>query len=244
MTRCHIALGGNLGDVRATFAAALDRLARNDIEVTAVSRLYSTPPMGAAAGGTFLNAAATIETALAPLALLDRLLEAEAALGRVRKVHWGPRPVDLDLIFYGDVVVDAPRLRIPHPAAWFRRFVLDPLLDIAADAVHPETGESVAALRDRLLPRPLRIAVDAPPGSADRIAAALREAATDVEIVPAGATPALTIGAGAGGPSVVSRSASVPADGTEAEAVRAVLAAALASPEPREHGEWEIGNGE
>ena len=232
MTRCHIALGGNLGDVRATFAAALERLTGPDLEVTAVSRSYATPPMGAAAGDTFLNAAATVETWLAPIALLDRLLETEADLGRTRKVHWGPRPIDLDLILYGDAVIDTPRLRVPHPATWFRRFVLDPLVDIAANVVHPETGETAATLRDRLLPRPLRIAVDALPDSAARVTAVLRETA-EVEPVSPGAAPVFTIRAD-GPTSAKARVISVRPDGNEPGAVRALLAAALGVPRPIE----------
>ena len=231
MTLCRIALGGNEGDVSAAFAAALRRLEGPDLWVTAVSRLYATPPMGADAGGAFLNAAATVNTSLAPLALLDRLLAAEDALGRVRTVRWGPRSIDLDLILYGDAVIDVPRLRVPHPAAWHRRFVLDPLCDIAPDALHPETGETIAALRDRLVPRPLPVAVDADGDGAKAAIATLRETAGAVAIVPRESEPAFTIRVGSDGASTVGRVIAVPADAV-AEAVRAIVAAAVGVPEP------------
>lgn len=160
MTRCHIALGGNLGDVWATFAAALGRLRSDDLRVVAVSSLYTTHPMGADAGGPFLNAAAAIETTLDPLPLLDRLLAIEDQLGRRREMRWGPRAIDLDLVFYGDEVIRHPRLRVPHPGCWYRRFVLDPLEEIAPDAVHGESGETIRSLKTRLLSRPVHVACD------------------------------------------------------------------------------------
>ncbi|MBA3313896.1 MAG: 2-amino-4-hydroxy-6-hydroxymethyldihydropteridine diphosphokinase, partial [Planctomycetaceae bacterium] len=131
----------------AAFAAALRRLDGSDLRVGAVSRIYSTPPMGSAAGGPFSNAAASIETSLDPIALLDRLLSVEDAMGRSRDVRWGPRSLDLDLIFYGSQIIDSPRLRVPHPGCWYRRFVLDPLDEVAPHAIHPETGQTVRELR-------------------------------------------------------------------------------------------------
>jgi 2-amino-4-hydroxy-6-hydroxymethyldihydropteridine diphosphokinase len=160
MTLCHIALGGNLGDVGATFAAALEQLSSDDLRVVAVSRLYATPPMGAEAGSTFLNAAASIETSLDPLPLLDRLLAVEDRLGRRREKRWGPRAIDLDLIFFGTEIVQHPRLQVPHPDCWYRRFVLDPLDEIAPEAVHPQAGETVHSLKTRLLARPFAVGCD------------------------------------------------------------------------------------
>lgn len=232
MTRCLIALGGNVGDVPATFAAALRRLAGPDLRVAAVSRLFETPPMGVNAGGTFLNAAAAIETALDAASLLDRLLAAEDAFGRVRTVRWGPRAIDLDLILYGHAVIDTPRLRVPHPAAWYRRFVLDPLCDIAGDVVHPEAGVTFAALRERLTIRPLPIAVDGPAGAAARVIEMLRQTPAEIAVVAADGGPAVTIRVGRGGGSAAERVAGVVADGCEADAIRALLAAVLGVPRP------------
>lgn len=232
MTRCLIALGGNVGDVPETFAAALRRLAGPDLRVTAVSRLFETPPMGVNAGGTFLNAAAAVEAALDAASLLDRLLAAEDALGRVRTVHWGPRPIDLDLILFGEEVIDTPQLHVPHPAAWYRRFVLDPLCDIAGEVVHPEAVATFAALRERLAVRPLPIAVDGPAAAMARVVEVLRRASSEVVVVPSDAGPALSIRVGETGRSAAGRIVGIPADGNEADAVRALVAAVFGVPRP------------
>ncbi len=154
----HIALGGNIGDVRETFSRALRLLSQREISVVQVSRTYRTTPVGDRAGNSFLNAAAAIETSLEPHSLLDRLQEVELALGRTRETRWGPRPIDLDLILCGDRVIEESRLTVPHPAAWYRRFVLDPLVELAANVVHPVKKQTIRELRDRLMPRPLQIA--------------------------------------------------------------------------------------
>ncbi|MCH7685840.1 MAG: 2-amino-4-hydroxy-6-hydroxymethyldihydropteridine diphosphokinase [Planctomycetes bacterium] len=160
MPRSFIALGGNLGPVSETFQNALERL-DNDPRVTVqrISRFYRTAPVGDDAGGEFLNAAAEIETDLEPIPLLDLLLSVETEFGRNREIHWGPRTLDLDLILYGEEIIDLPRLRVPHPACWYRRFVLDPLSEIAADVIHPEKGISIGQLRSRLLKKPFRVGI-------------------------------------------------------------------------------------
>jgi 2-amino-4-hydroxy-6-hydroxymethyldihydropteridine diphosphokinase len=160
MPRCHIALGGNVGDVETAFQTALAGLtADNPAIVTRVSSICRTRPVGPRSGGEFLNAAAEIDTSLEPLQLLDVLKECERRAGRAEGHLWAPRPLDLDLIFYADQVIEHPRLSVPHPACWYRRFVLDPLDEIAADVRHPVKGISVRELRARLLARPLRIAL-------------------------------------------------------------------------------------
>jgi len=158
MPRCYISLGANLGDVVATFDRSLERLADSPgMEIVAVSRYHQTAPIGDQAGAEFLNAAAAIETSLSPEALLDRLQSIESELGRARTIRWGPRTLDLDLVFYGSRIIESPRLTVPHPAAWYRRFVLAPLVEIAPHVVHPERLADVQTLQDRLLVRPLPI---------------------------------------------------------------------------------------
>jgi 2-amino-4-hydroxy-6-hydroxymethyldihydropteridine diphosphokinase len=156
MPRCYLSLGGNLGPVRNAFNDALARLAAAPgTSVIAVTRFHRTEPVGPDAGGEFLNAAAEIDTPLSPLELLDSLQSIELALGRQRTIRWGPRPIDLDLIFYGSEIIDLPQLVVPHPAAWYRRFVLDPLVEIAPHFVHPERQADIRTLHARLLARPL-----------------------------------------------------------------------------------------
>ncbi len=158
MPRCFLSLGGNIGRVEETFDRARECLdADPQVTLGRVSRVYRTAAVGDAAGADFLNAAAGIETELPPLELLDVLQSIEAKLGRTRSIRWGPRSLDLDLILYGDRQIEIPRLQVPHPACWYRRFVLDPLCEIAADVVHPATGATFCELRRRLLARPFRV---------------------------------------------------------------------------------------
>ncbi|MBS7458711.1 2-amino-4-hydroxy-6-hydroxymethyldihydropteridine diphosphokinase [Coralloluteibacterium stylophorae] len=142
--RAFIGLGGNLGDVAATFEAALARLeARPGCRVALRSRNYRTPPWGEPGQPDFLNAVAALETLLAPAALLDALLEIERAHGRDRSrevPRWGPRTLDLDLLVHGDVVCDTPALTLPHPRLHERAFVLVPLAEIAPDLDVPGYG--------------------------------------------------------------------------------------------------------
>lgn len=150
MTRAYIALGANLGQLLETLrwaAAALSRLGT----VTEVSALYRTAPVGGPPGQPdYLNAVLALETALPPLALLDGLQAIEAEAGRTRTVRWEARTLDLDLLLYGDELIHLPRLKVPHPLAWERGFVLAPLADLAPQLSHPVTGEKVAAALARV----------------------------------------------------------------------------------------------
>jgi 2-amino-4-hydroxy-6-hydroxymethyldihydropteridine diphosphokinase len=160
MPDCLISLGGNSGPVAAAFDEALARLqSASDCRVVAVSRFHETAAVGDRAGAGFLNAAAKLETELAPLSLLDKLQTVELELGRTRSIHWGPRTLDLDLLFYDSQIINSPRLVVPHPAAWYRRFVLDPVVEIARWFVHPMKQVDMGTLRDRLLGRPLRVSL-------------------------------------------------------------------------------------
>lgn len=160
MPCCYLALGGNTGTVETTFQRALEQLADHPrVRLGQMSTLHRFDAVGAQAGSEFLNAAAEVCTEMPAVELLDLMQSVETALQRRREIHWGPRTLDLDLILYGQEIVAEPRLRVPHPAAWYRRFVLDPLVEIAADAIHPVRQLSIASLRDRLLPRPLPVAL-------------------------------------------------------------------------------------
>jgi 2-amino-4-hydroxy-6-hydroxymethyldihydropteridine diphosphokinase len=132
----YLSLGGNLGDPAAAMGAALRMLdADPEVEVLAVSSLYRTPPWGRVDQPDFLNVAAAVSTRLAPRALLDLCLEAERRLKRVRLERWGPRLIDIDILMFGDLVLDEPGLEIPHPRMLERAFVLAPLAEIAPSLV-------------------------------------------------------------------------------------------------------------
>jgi 2-amino-4-hydroxy-6-hydroxymethyldihydropteridine diphosphokinase len=133
-----LGLGGNVGDVRATLEEAVALFADGkDVTLTARSCDYSTPPWGVEGQPPFVNLAIAVETTLSPRALLTRALDVERTLGRDRShaERWGPRPVDIDLLAYDDLVLDEPGLTLPHPRLFERAFVLVPLAEIAPDRV-------------------------------------------------------------------------------------------------------------
>ena len=133
-----IALGGNVGDARATFDQAIARLCADAVvRLVARSSDYRTPPWGVTDQPPFINAVIAVATALSPHALLARMLECERAFGRDRahEQRWGPRTIDLDLIAYGDVDLHDTDLTLPHPRLFERAFVLVPLAEIAPDRV-------------------------------------------------------------------------------------------------------------
>lgn len=148
--RAYVGLGANLGDREATIRRAVELLGKVEgVDVVAVSTLRETEPWGPVEQPPYLNGVAVVETRLEPRALLDVLLDVERRLGRVRVPleRWGPRTVDLDLLLYGDVVVDEPGLGVPHPRLHERRFVLEPLAELAPDAVVPGLGTVAELLR-------------------------------------------------------------------------------------------------
>ncbi|HET6441666.1 MAG TPA: 2-amino-4-hydroxy-6-hydroxymethyldihydropteridine diphosphokinase [Phycisphaerae bacterium] len=148
MTTVYLGLGSNLGDRRRNLETALDALrAHPQIAVTAVSSFLETEPVGGPTGQPpYLNGAAEIATDLDPHALLALLKTIERDLGRTAGVRWGPREIDLDILLCGNTILDTGALTIPHPRMRERRFVLEPLAEIAPDVRDPVTGGTVRKL--------------------------------------------------------------------------------------------------
>ena len=142
MTVAYVGVGANVGQREETLRRAVELLREADgVDVLAVSQLRETEPVGVVDQPPFLNGAVEIETARTPRDLLDLLLEIERSLGRVRAERWGPRTIDLDLLVYGDEIVDEPGLRVPHPRLHERRFALEPLAELQPDVEVPGRGE-------------------------------------------------------------------------------------------------------
>lgn len=140
MTRAFLGLGSNLGDREAHLAAAVDRLVA--VGLVRVSPIYETDPVGGPEQGAYLNLVAELDTDLSPRQLLSVCARLEAAAERVRDERWGPRTLDVDVLWIESVEVDEPDLVVPHPRMWERRFVLAPLRDLAPDVV---SEQAVAA---------------------------------------------------------------------------------------------------
>jgi 2-amino-4-hydroxy-6-hydroxymethyldihydropteridine diphosphokinase len=172
MRVCWIGIGGNLGNSHGVFDAAWDELAQQpDLQLGLCSGIYHTSPVGQYAGDTFSNAVFSLSTTLEPLRLLTRLQAVEISLGRKKNVRWGSRPIDLDILFVDDLVIDEPQLKVPHRAAWYRRFVIDPMYEVVPALRHPAFNQTIAELKARLSTRPLIVtSLDAQVASLDDVA--------------------------------------------------------------------------
>lgn len=145
----YIALGTNLGDRPANLRAAL-RALPTAVTIIEESPVYETPPWGYKDQPAFLNMVIKAETDLEPESLLKYLKQLEAELGREQNFRWGPRLIDLDILFYDDLAIDTPPLVIPHPRLHERAFVLVPLMDIAPNFVHPKIQKQINELASEI----------------------------------------------------------------------------------------------
>jgi 2-amino-4-hydroxy-6-hydroxymethyldihydropteridine diphosphokinase len=144
MTRVFIGLGSNLGDRERFIRQAVEEIARMpETRLVRVSSLYDSEPVGVQDQPVFLNAVGIFETELEPRELLWHLQLVERRLGRVRAKRWGPRTVDLDILLYGDLVIEQEDLVVPHPELENRAFVLIPLFELDPELVHPGTGQKI-----------------------------------------------------------------------------------------------------
>ncbi|MGV8059427.1 MAG: 2-amino-4-hydroxy-6-hydroxymethyldihydropteridine diphosphokinase [Smithellaceae bacterium] len=148
---CYIGIGSNLGDALQNCKDAVNKISRiNKIQLTEMSSFYKSEPVGMENQDWFVNAVVEIKTKLAACDLLHVLQSIENEMGRKREIKGGPRIIDLDLLFYGQDVIDKADLKVPHPGIHKRRFVLEPLNEIVSYFIHPAFGVSVRGLNDRL----------------------------------------------------------------------------------------------
>lgn len=146
--RVFLSLGSNLGDRMGQLEAALAELQTEGIRIVRRSSFYETEPVEVAKQPDFINVVCEVETRLDPQGLLERCLAIEGRLGRKRGRRRSPRPIDIDLLFFGDTILQSERLVLPHPRLYRRNFVLVPLEEIAADFRDPVTSKSIAQLRE------------------------------------------------------------------------------------------------
>lgn len=150
-TIAYLLLGGNLGDRKRNLELAIQLLNKEAGKVSAVSSIYETAAWGMTEQPDFLNQAVKLETNLAPLQLLDKMLEIEQQLGRIRKDKWGERLIDIDLILFGEEIIDVEnKLQVPHPHMQSRNFVMKPLAEIAPNAYHPVFGKTILEILENI----------------------------------------------------------------------------------------------
>jgi 2-amino-4-hydroxy-6-hydroxymethyldihydropteridine diphosphokinase len=145
----YLGLGSNLGDRKANLQAAIEGI-EPVARLLAASPIYQTPPWGYFAQPDFLNQVIRVETNQSPSELLVYMKDLETRLGRTATVRYGPRTIDIDILFYDDLILDEPGLTIPHPRIQGRAFVLVPLADLAPDMLHPLEGKTISAMLEQV----------------------------------------------------------------------------------------------
>lgn len=149
----YLLLGSNLGNSKEILDKAIELLTEKIGVIISQSKDYETKPWGVTDQPDFLNLAIAIHTKLKPLEILEQTQSIENQLGRVRKEKWGARLIDIDIMFYGDEIIDEPNLKVPHPLIQERDFALIPLSEIAPNFVHPVLGKTVLELSESLIER-------------------------------------------------------------------------------------------
>jgi 2-amino-4-hydroxy-6-hydroxymethyldihydropteridine diphosphokinase len=147
MKTAFIGIGSNMSDPHRNCLDAVDRIGRIDkCEIISVSSLYLTEPVGVQDQEWYVNSAVSIATGLSARDLMKRLLEIEADMGRVRTTKWGPRVIDLDILLFGQDIIDDILVKVPHPMMHLRKFVMAPMAELAPDLMHPVLGKTIIEL--------------------------------------------------------------------------------------------------
>lgn len=150
MVNVFLLLGSNLGDRKLHLQQAIECIEDEIAPIIDQSAVYETQSWGKADSPDYLNQVILIQTGLPAQAILQSILNIEWKIGRVREEKWGPRVIDIDILFYGDIFIDEPDLKIPHPELHKRRFTLEPLAAIAPDLVHPVLNKNILQLKNEL----------------------------------------------------------------------------------------------
>jgi len=151
MINVFLLLGSNLGDRRAYLHQAIQHIEDDVAPLTKTSAIYETQSWGKTNSPDYLNQVVLLQTELPAQTVLQKILHIEWVIGRTREEKWGPRIIDIDLLFYGDAIIDQPGFIVPHPELHKRRFTLDPLAEIAPDFMHPLFQKSVLQLKNGLI---------------------------------------------------------------------------------------------
>jgi 2-amino-4-hydroxy-6-hydroxymethyldihydropteridine diphosphokinase len=153
MNNVFLLLGSNLGNRHLFLQQAIEHIESEIAPVLKASSVYETQSWGKTDEPDYLNQVITLQTNLSAQTLLEKVLNIEAVLGRHREVKWGSRTIDIDILFYGDEIIDEPNLHIPHPELHKRRFTLEPLAEIAPGLMHPILNKKILQLKNELKDR-------------------------------------------------------------------------------------------